>query len=84
MVSKKKSCQINRDRLNRYPSHGCVAQRYEHYVDIVGVTSSILVTPTIFESRLKPAFFLYLEFPLSKIDNRATGVFRRRQKGFCF
>ena len=26
--------------------NGCVAQRYEHYVDIVGVTSSILVTPT--------------------------------------
>ena len=33
--------------VNKFVVNGCVAQWYEHYVDIVGVAGSIPATPTI-------------------------------------
>lgn len=53
MENKKTSCKNYNHRLNKETLNGCVAQRYEHYVDIVGVTGSIPVIPT---NQIKTAF----------------------------
>lgn len=64
---------------------GCVAQRYEHYVDIVGVTGSIPVTPTNHKIRRCPDFFviiiqnlltIVLKMLIKRTHNFNTGVYK--------